>query len=1013
MSRHQIGFILLLIFFTASQLSLASNGEVSLSDRVERSLVGFIDQFSTNRSCGVRGNDQLCRFRTVVNLGDRNIFISGLRNNLELGINANVTSGLYTSSDKRDGEGLPNLLEIQNEGTLEASANGVNRTIWHEFIHHLINLQGGDNYLINLASGGNGTCNNEACDGAAHACGLDEAYTALLEARHSWLTVELVKFVRFRYEPANLANLNPTSVDDWIELTQRWDEIANTGVVGGTVKEIRPWVNYTGLGDGSGNLSGPFTWRDNTGSCAKLLWWSNVGRGKGWTYTIGPNMIRTLDQAFGIDVDINKIRPVYADKLDRDKEWKREIDDRLSEADANKCISYPNVERNLNPIRTLTSDHLKALSRPDAGTRSDQIHEEAWNLERNYRAGRELINSAETARNNITSAAASAEAARKKVDEANQAVANLLEELSGKLPTKDSVQTLCSDVQNLITEMNKHIELATKYEEDVTPDHEKTEAARKKVCKELKALAETAADGEDSKLVFVATNTANQANGYLERVRNNAEKSKENKDLAEAEKRDIDMKLDRMNSINSDISAFKQKLANLPSLDETKLSAVKTQSEADTAKAYALRVLGIKESFLSNKYVVTCKTSVKAQNLTTQADGIFVTAESEKLKAINSASSAQAALSSLTENLDKISSLEKHAVEVEGILSSCVLPNQNPIEGARASADRANTLTGLANDNWTEAEKCASHIREPRIASDEETSDEEEPSADVPNVLAEGEVEEEGDTTQPSPSPAEAEASPTPGPEEERSEELTEETGELDEWAGPWYGTMKQTFIKVNGTTKNSSQLINEMEKDYLEKKRRHEQQEAMEQRGQSGEQTNLGEALGMMPNAIGGGLEAIGEILEILLISTIDVLSNGVPVGFGLTEMEAGYKIFIPGSPEDLTINQRSTQALLTRKDENTLQANYRDPEGFFTTDIKLVSNNDKSQLEVTLLIIGNNLKNKMPDSEYDSFEIVLRGVLDRREFTYPELEQQFKNAFIPVIQKHMQRLNPQTTNE
>ena len=697
---------------------------------------------------------------------------------------------------------------------------------------------------------------------------------------------------------------------------------------------------------------------------------------------------------------------------------------------ANELVEKCSLDINslIQPILKNKDQNLDICPKKDLSAEAKALLNKAKALKDSLEKTKDIIKEGVDAHKKATSAATSAQTSKDKIQAANNTAIDIIAKLKGKLPNRDSANTMCTDAIALAEEMNKYIELATKFEADTTPFHKGTEEAKKKVCVEIKAMAEASPEGPNETMVKEATNIANRANINSQNAKDSAQKSRENFDLAGAASNRLKIKLDGMESILKEIAAFKKISAEIPSIDEADQELVNAESEAGNAQTAAYDALNIEGKVATSHYVETCFIHANAADLISQAHGEAVAAGDEQDKAENSVESARTALESLNEKLNEIKELEKLATEIEGIIQSCALPEQSPLEGAEASADRAQTLAGLAHNNWTEAEICASHIREPRVAEDEEDG---EASEDVPNVLAEGEVsEDEGEpsdeTTAENEDTSEEELSDgVPGelaegetveaPDEETPD--IEEEGVLDEWAGPWMGTLKAEVIKVNGVKKSSSQIISELDQNYLKKKKKREKEKERERQREREEEEAEGPSLGRalegvqeIPEAIGEAIfEAIAEMIDLIFIAIVDVSSNGIPVGFGLKKLESGYRVYIPGMPAKDAKNLKSIPIFALAED-GTLQGKFTNPNGFGSVDIDLVPNEDKSGIHVTVVLLAKNIKGQMPDAKYNSIEIVLKGSLKREEFTYPVLAEQLKNRIGPVVKKHIKRLNPET---
>lgn len=652
--------ILHLIFFILPLIAAVQANAQATRQAVLDANIRFINQF------------QGLRFDNHVSLGDVNIFTREFGKDVEVEIDPSIRSDA-----RYEFWHVPGTTQRLGYGTIKLRAPvnlnlrpNLFANIWHESLHYL--------------------CNN--LDPLP--CSEEEAFSYYAEDRVDWLRRHVTVFERGVYNRANLQNLTPAAVDEWIQIRDRWIEVESNDPVAGVQSHgFYTWIDVGANRPGQKGTCGP----------------ANK------SYNVNLTLLSRLDSKTGISVpDSSQLRTLYADRLDKDKEWQKEIDTALKEADAKKCGDYPTVENFLKPIFALSSNQLGALSRPDAGTKAAQIRSKAKQLEQDYNSSKGLITSAESARAKAASAAAAARTAKEKIEVADKVAADILAIPGGKLPSKDAAEALCRDVQNLTREMNKHIELATKYESETDNYHESTEESKRKVCEEIKAMAEASPDGPTKIMVTEATNIANRASSHVEKARASAKKSRENFDLAKEASNRLNIKLDGMESMLKEIASFKEKLDEIPSVDDAKQELANAESELAKAKTAAGEALDIEGKVLSSDYVKTCIMHTNAIDLISKAHGEAIVAIDEQNKAENSVKSARTALASLSEKLNVINELETLSAEIEEIIQSCTIPEKFPLDGAEASADSAETLAGLAHDNWTKVETCASHIREPR-----------------------------------------------------------------------------------------------------------------------------------------------------------------------------------------------------------------------------------------------------------------------------------------------------------
>lgn len=214
----------------------------------------------TNDSVGMILDEFLESYRPYsfgdkVRLADTRKVHGDLYQYLDIQVDSTLSvQGKYYPSEARFPRNARNhLLLIQT-----TSITGQPVTLWHEFVHHMIRLQGGEE------------------------CGPEETYTELTEMRVQWLNW-LVSFdEQFKRTESLTDDACNALVRKWEDLEGKWK----------TRKD--------------GNLSGPFRWQDPGGTCKKDAW-----------FTIDSGFIARWDQRLGVDIDINKIKPLYQWKLDK------------------------------------------------------------------------------------------------------------------------------------------------------------------------------------------------------------------------------------------------------------------------------------------------------------------------------------------------------------------------------------------------------------------------------------------------------------------------------------------------------------------------------------------------------------------------------------------------------------------------------------------------------------------------------------------------------------------------
>ncbi|MGE3937028.1 MAG: hypothetical protein AB7F67_27445 [Rhodospirillaceae bacterium] len=170
---------------------------------VQQRLLAFVSQFSDTA------------FGSAVSLVQPNAVIAGLANSLDVGVNPGLASpGKFYPPNARAFGGLGpvsfrnSLLEVRS---LQAGNAIDDLTTWHEFLHHLVRLNGG------------------------YACGPEEAYMDLNEGRVDWLS-----------KVKRAVDVPSKGVIGYYELNKRWKLLE---------QEYRD------------KLAGDYTWRDPDASC--------------------------------------------------------------------------------------------------------------------------------------------------------------------------------------------------------------------------------------------------------------------------------------------------------------------------------------------------------------------------------------------------------------------------------------------------------------------------------------------------------------------------------------------------------------------------------------------------------------------------------------------------------------------------------------------------------------------------------------------------------------------------
>ncbi len=197
-------------------------------------------------------------FNQVITLGNSSAVQKALKKDLTVEVDPSLsTMGKYTPRDARWFGILRNhLLQVR---TMDVTNNFVGlKTVWHEFLHHMINLEGGEE------------------------CGPEEAYMELVENRADWLGY----LNTFDQYVNSVKVVDRTACD---QIKRRWDKLSSL------------WESFNG-----NHLSGPFSWQDPGGDTCDVF---------DETYTVSSDFIKKWDKKLGIDINVEKLRSFYDNKV--------------------------------------------------------------------------------------------------------------------------------------------------------------------------------------------------------------------------------------------------------------------------------------------------------------------------------------------------------------------------------------------------------------------------------------------------------------------------------------------------------------------------------------------------------------------------------------------------------------------------------------------------------------------------------------------------------------------------
>lgn len=201
-------------------------------------------------------------FGADVSLGDRDRIQLALSLDLDIDVDSDLEAiGRYDPPDARWGGSvfgwrLRNSLLTVRELTDDFSAR---KTLWHEFLHHMIFIEGGE------------------------ACGPEEAYLELLEERVDWLSL-LVPFDRY------VRSIDAIDRNTCQQVQRRWQ------------LRVDRWEGEPGT-----DLGGPYGWQDPGGTTC-----GDADR----IYRITSTFIERWDRALGIDIDLATIATRYEQTIE-------------------------------------------------------------------------------------------------------------------------------------------------------------------------------------------------------------------------------------------------------------------------------------------------------------------------------------------------------------------------------------------------------------------------------------------------------------------------------------------------------------------------------------------------------------------------------------------------------------------------------------------------------------------------------------------------------------------------
>lgn len=332
-----------------------------------------------------------------------------------------------------------------------------------------------------------------------------------------------------------------------------------------------------------------------------------------------------------------------------------------------------------------------------------------------------------------TKAAQDAKSARDKIEAAKKAATEALTKARTLLKSDDAAsaefdpEKLCEDAKKLVEELKAAVDATNEAAKKVATPYQATKDARKEAC----ALAEKIDAAENKK----------ELEALRDKAQIEVEKARKGKEEAEEHEK----------KATEHAETVKSQMATLSSL----LSQI-TEGKADSGKAKEI----LNNAIPTEQFTVPTYSATHAEDAKKERDVVLsLTKECFKElipKANAAATTAETKEKEAKDHIDKATTakgeLDKAVAEINALLATltdgdesyrCDVGNiEEKVKEAVAAAETADLFTGLASDFWTEAEICASKIRQAISTFEEE---EEEPTDELPPSLAETEeVEDSG-----------------------------------------------------------------------------------------------------------------------------------------------------------------------------------------------------------------------------------------------------------------------------
>ncbi|GEO85560.1 MULTISPECIES: hypothetical protein [Alphaproteobacteria] len=178
-------------------------------------------------------------------------------------------------------------------------------------------------------------------------------------------------------------------------------------------------------------------------------------------------------------------------------------------------------------------------------------------------------------------------------------------------------------------------------------------------------------------------------------------------------------------------------------------------------------------------------------------------------------------------------------------------------------------------------------------------------------------------------------------------------------WEQPWSGTIKLTQLQINGATTSLPSAVQMLDRDWRRAKAQAERQSD----GIKGIGTMLASPIG---EAIVGAAKA-----------TLDVLDQGIPMGFALTAQEDGFRVVPVGEIDPGMQKNVDRIPLLKPEEERLLQASYTNPIGSLSLNVSMRAADTFDQVELQIELEGRRPPDDDAGSEIRTVKLTISGSL------------------------------------